>query len=266
MNLQLLNHAEVYYQLAGFSKLPVPWWVTPKVSAITKPRERNDFLIKEKALVGSAEQSFLQLAFENKMPKGRFLATTPCFRDEPKIDELHQYYFLKTELIDTENANRESLLQIIEISRVFFEKFVRVEVVETGENSYDIQEIKNGIELGSYGIRETSFGKRKFAWIFATGCAEPRLSLAVEANKRMGYHHDLSIPKSELGSITKIFEELHELQDAALNKQKLLILCELADLIGAIKGYLAKGQPEIKLRDLNDMSRLTERAFKVGSR
>ena len=39
-------------------------------------------------------------------------------------------------------------------------------------HTYDIVDLKNGIELGSYGIRQF----KDYKWIFATGLAEPRFS------------------------------------------------------------------------------------------
>jgi len=49
------------------------------------------------------------------------------------------------------------------------ENFLKIKTIELNK-SYDIE--FNGIELGSYGIRECEY----LSWIYATGCAEPRLS------------------------------------------------------------------------------------------
>ena len=49
-----------------------------------------------------------------------------------------------------------------------------IHVKYMGKEMYDIESC-NGIELGSYGIREFA----GFRWIYGTGVAEPRLSLCI---------------------------------------------------------------------------------------
>lgn len=49
------------------------------------------------------------------------------------------------------------------------------------------------------------------------------------AGRTHGYHLQ-SIPKGEVGCISKITEECLELSDAAVQGCKILVLCELADL------------------------------------
>jgi|WetSurMetagenome_2_1015567.scaffolds.fasta_scaffold70102_1 hypothetical protein len=266
MNLQLLNNAEIYYQLNGFKKIEAPWTVKKEISDLTKPPQRRDFLLEGEVLVGSAEQSFLDLYFSNRLQDGRYVSTTPCFRDEEVLDDLHRQYFLKTELIQIGNVNLRSLQEIITIALGFFSQFIPVDVIKLDEESFDIYSKKSHIELGSYGIRRFSLNGQKIEYIFATGCAVPRLSSVIKKEKKIGYHQDLAIPKTSVGSILKVFEEVHELQDAVLQKQKVLALCELADLVGAIDLYLKENKTNLSLHDLQKMSRLTRRAFKVGSR
>jgi len=81
----------------------------------------------------------------------------------------------------------------------------------------------------------------------------------------MGYHLK-KIEKGELGEASKILEEAQELMDAEEQGIKILALCELADLVGAIDQYLRKHHPELKLNDLMRMAAATESAFKDGSR
>lgn len=80
-----------------------------------------------------------------------------------------------------------------------------------------------------------------------------------------GYHTE-KIVKGELGKISKIQEELDELKDAEKQNVKLLMLCELADIVGAVKFYLNVKFPGWTISDLSDMADLTERAFRVGQR
>ena len=67
----------------------------------------------------------------------------------------------------------------------------------------------------------------------------------------MAGYHLKHIPRGSLGDSSKIEEELHELQDAEEQGIKILMLCELSDLVGAIDAYLAKHFPEISLKDLD---------------
>lgn len=80
----------------------------------------------------------------------------------------------------------------------------------------------------------------------------------------MGYHNT-EIPKGVLGEFSKIEEEFLEAVDAQLQKNNLMTLLELSDLIGAIEQYAVQ-KHNITLADLITMKEATERAFKDGSR
>lgn len=84
-------------------------------------------------------------------------------------------------------------------------------------------------------------------------------------DKNPGYHL-ADIPKGVLGDISKIIEEAKELEDAHNQGAEIMVLIELADLIGAIRLYLSTHHPSIKLSDLMTMADITERAFKAGHR
>ena len=79
----------------------------------------------------------------------------------------------------------------------------------------------------------------------------------------MGYHVR-QITKGKLGEVSKIREELNELEDAMNQNNRILALCELADLYGAIKAFaytIGSNMEEIKT-----MADATESAFKDGTR
>jgi hypothetical protein len=178
----MINYANIsksleFYEENGFTRIEVPWTVSQAVSAITKPKHCIDYVLNHngKTLVASGEQSFLYLYLKNHLPKGKFQAVTPCFRDET-FDVLHSKYFIKNELIDTQDVSESNLMDIVGIARDFFSLFIgkdKIAVVETKEG-FDIMCVTGGkqIELGSYGIRSCEF----LDWVYATGCAEPRLS------------------------------------------------------------------------------------------
>lgn len=79
----------------------------------------------------------------------------------------------------------------------------------------------------------------------------------------MGYHQR-EIKKGTLGEFSKIREEIEELLDAHQQGIKMLELCELCDLFGAIEAYIAKNN--LTLEDLIKMKNLTKSAFESGDR
>jgi hypothetical protein len=80
----------------------------------------------------------------------------------------------------------------------------------------------------------------------------------------MGYHKT-KIEKGVIGEFSKIKEEFDELTDAYEQNAKLLQMCELADLVGAIEEY-SKNKFGISLNDLILFSNQTKSAFNEGSR
>ena len=79
----------------------------------------------------------------------------------------------------------------------------------------------------------------------------------------MGYHNRI-ILKGKYGEFSKIEEEMDELKNAIEQNNKILMICEMSDLIGAIEEFAAK--QGITLKDLKDFSDLTKSAFKEGKR
>lgn len=81
----------------------------------------------------------------------------------------------------------------------------------------------------------------------------------------MGYHI-ANIPRGIYGEISKIVEEALEAQDAEAQGCKVMVLVELADLYGAISGYLQQHHPTVTMNDLANMSDITRRVFTDGTR
>ena len=82
----------------------------------------------------------------------------------------------------------------------------------------------------------------------------------------MGYHLK-EIKRGVYGELSKIREEVDEMEDAAEQGNKLMVLIELSDLVGAIKGYLEKEYgDQMNLDDLVIMALATKRAFESGAR
>ena len=81
--------------------------------------------------------------------------------------------------------------------------------------------------------------------------------------ENLGYH-TTKIEKGEIGKISKIFEELYELQDAEKQNCKIMMMVELSDLYGAIEEY--SKNMGIDMSDLQSFSNITKRAFINGHR
>jgi hypothetical protein len=175
INYGILQSSVGHYESWGFQRIESPWTVTVPISDITKPKDLPkcfELNHNGKILVASGEQSFLYLYVKGFLPRGRFQTITPCFRYE-QFDEYHTKYFIKNELIDTLNTNRDDWIKLVDVARRFFIQFLpeaEVAVTSTGEMSCDLT--FRGMELGSYGIRECDF----LRWVYGTGVAEPRLS------------------------------------------------------------------------------------------
>lgn len=186
-----IRDAMDFYSWNHFNNVNVPYIVDVDVSGITKPGFCYDLHHnKNKVYVASGEQSFIQLMKENKLKDGQSMCITPCYRDEIDLDETHYLMFLKLELIiyykkwDDLNSfykeMDEKLNYMISVAKKFFEevtkiKFLKsdIQVIQINEDQYDI--IINGIEVGSYGIRETPYGN----FIYGTGLALPRFEQAI---------------------------------------------------------------------------------------
>lgn len=209
INYSIIHDSTIYYEQAGFQRIESPWAITKGISNITKPMGADDFTIaeKNKVLVASGEQSFLYLYSKGFLPKGKFQTITPCFRNDT-FDEFHTKYFIKNELIITDDVSKLALISMVRLARNFFRKYCLQEKLQSyagprdigyvddvhivtytggGEKiivtdfdkelnssylwpSYDLE--YNEIELGSYGIRRCGY----LNWIYGTGVAEPRLT------------------------------------------------------------------------------------------
>lgn len=168
-------------QYGGFRFIDVPWLVTERAIRSTFQGNIHEALPGQYA-VGSAEQSFAQLLLDGVLdPKESYVALSPCFRDEPVIDELHKPHFMKVELIRPfKGDGREDRLIALDAAywfntltdRYSYRCKHKVELVQTPEG-YDVN--VNGIEVGSYGIRHFE----GFSWVYGTAMAEPRFSTAM---------------------------------------------------------------------------------------
>ena len=176
----LLTDALAHYKNCGYQEAAVPWLVSKPAMQVTFPARDKVFAENNGGyetcygdLVGSAEQSFIQMQIDGLLPPGRYVALSPCFRIEPEYDDLHFPYFAKTELYVTDDPTLSHLNKIIEEALAYFRSLAdpRVEfTIEKTDIGYDIN--ANGTEVGSYNRVE----HQGVTWLCGTAMAEPRFS------------------------------------------------------------------------------------------
>lgn len=177
---QLIAQAQSYYESLGYKYVETPWLVPTYYTEQTKPFKDKSFVLdsdlfenQNSELVGSAEQGFLYLIDNQKIPLGKYCSISPCFRTE-SYDSLHQPWFLKLELIDCKSTNKTSLNNVLLDAFKFFQSITNgnLEIINLANNTYDIN--LNNIEIGSYGFRTIN----GVDYIYGTGLALPRFSVA----------------------------------------------------------------------------------------
>ena len=178
INWDWIGKAVQHYTDNEFIYKEAPWNVSEEAIITTIPNGRYPLKINHKFLnlgylVGSAEQSFIEMMLHDELSAGKYCAAGPCFRDED-IDEWHSYTFFKVELIEV-NPNSKNIFEIMDCAKDFMETLGNCKIiVEKTDEGFDL--IYKGIELGSYGYRTS----KNFNWIYGTGLALPRFSKVLE--------------------------------------------------------------------------------------
>lgn len=80
----------------------------------------------------------------------------------------------------------------------------------------------------------------------------------------MGYHLRPIVTEGVYGEPSKIREELEELEEALDQDNRILALCELADLYGALEAVAES--LGTSMLEVSQMAAATRRAFQDGSR
>jgi len=181
INYDLISKAQQFYTEGGYINIETPWMVSKDVAKITRPPNilnKDYFVNSNKCLVASGEQSFLYLYSKGQLLDGKWQTTTPCFRDE--VSYYHRKFFIKTELIEINPKNPTVSLDRILLhakSCIGLHTGISPEIRKT-DDGLDLE--IGGVEIGSYGIRKYS----NLTWVYGTGIAEPRLSIACEEYRR----------------------------------------------------------------------------------
>jgi|SRR6185436_1102696 len=181
INWTWIGQAVQYYVDNEFNYIEAPWIVQQSATEVTLPLFRRAFKVSHPVpnlnlgfLVGSAEQSFIQMMMDGDLSKGKYCAAGPCFRDEQIANEWQLHYFFKVELIEV-SPNSKNVFEVMDCARHFMEQIGNCNIrVEKTEEGFDL--ICKDIELGSYGFRTYD----NFSWTYGTGLALPRFSQMLE--------------------------------------------------------------------------------------
>lgn len=79
-------------------------------------------------------------------------------------------------------------------------------------------------------------------------------------------YHITPIIKGKAGEFSKIEEEFLEARDALLQENKVMLLVELSDLLGAVECYLEKNFPGVTLDHVVKQAKATNEVFRKGGR
>jgi seryl-tRNA synthetase len=173
INWSYVGRAIDFYVGAGFQYIEVPWIVSRESILSTLPVGKKGYTTELGGLVGSAEQSFIELMRGKLIDSRPYVAATPCFRDD-EPDDLHNPYFFKVELFSIRSKGFNNSRAFLDVAQRFFATLgAETRAVWTDAESYDIE--LNGVEIGSYGIHSIF----DFHWTYGTGLAEPRFSYAL---------------------------------------------------------------------------------------
>lgn len=176
INWQRVARAVAHYSSIGYQYVEAPWIVGDEALGVTLPPDKTGLRTQDGPLVGSAEQSFLQLMLDGQLSAGRYVAATPCFRDD-EVDDLHQRTFFKVELIRVFDDNQTASAlceQVVQDALGFFCSVAPADSLARRDTPIGCDIELDGVEIGSYGCRQY----RGHHWVYGTGLAEPRFSIA----------------------------------------------------------------------------------------
>jgi len=182
ISTSILMEALRFYSSKGYVPIDVPLVVDMDVSEHTKPKGVPELYHGKvgddhKVYIASAEQSFIQLHKEGKLPNGKYMAVTPCYRHERFTSNTHYLMFMKLELIVVGGitfGNCDDIIEnVADDAREFYSKQGHYVTEWNNDNEIDLTN-RHNVELGSYGYRRMLDGT---GYVYGTGCAFPRISL-----------------------------------------------------------------------------------------
>jgi len=256
----ILADAISFYRDRDYTYIEVQWTAPEKAMTVTTPGNALLFPFRNDFLVASGEQSFIHMMQIKALRNGKYMCVTPCFRDEEQYNKYTKPYFMKVELIVVGEENDDYIEDVLQDAEAFFNRYLPKPVTRL-KTEIGIDLMCDDIELGSYGSRNHKTTK---PWVYGTGVAEPRFSQVLQDIP--GGYSVRRIPKGEFGELSKIREEVEELDDAMRQEARIMALVELADLYGAMEGFLERHMPGATMKDVQTMSAITRRVFENGYR
>lgn len=92
-----------------------------------------------------------------------------------------------------------------------------------------------------------------------------KMLTVIPHEERSSPYHLKPIARGIYGELSKVYEEVEELKDAEIQRNPILMLCEIADMLGAIDGYLQQHH-NMTIDDAFKMTKLNRKAFESGYR
>ncbi len=170
ISLSDLCKAKELYELEGYSPVDVPHIIKKEYSEHTKPEGVPDLHHSHDLVYcASSEQSFIQMLEEDQLGFGNYQSLAPCYRPEPNLNKDSCLVFLKLELISV-LSELDPEQMAFTAQKVMAELGVKNTQLVNTPDGIDI-ETPQGLELGSYGFRETPSG---IPYTYGTGIAFPR--------------------------------------------------------------------------------------------
>lgn len=182
MDWHRISHALLMARTSGYKQIHTDWIVAPQFAAITKPPDAIPMNVSGAfagELVASGEIGLLKyLASNPPEPNSKFVTCTPCFRHETEyIPGFKEPWFLKVELmIANPSDDLKAAAGVLAMAKIIMGTWTRKLVFDASIGDLNL----NGIEVGSYGIRE----HQGLKWAYGTGLAEPRFGYALTQGKR----------------------------------------------------------------------------------
>lgn len=168
IDLNLISNAIKTFKNNGYLPISVPMLVKEQYSNITLPEDRVNYHHNDELVyVGSAEQSFIQMIDEGLITNhGKYMAITPCVRDELILDDSHLHSFLKIELVIWDHyPNDETILKAVQ---KFYESIIPNDCKLTITKDNGVFDINiNDTEVGSYGYRKLNNGILSYGTLLA---------------------------------------------------------------------------------------------------
>ena len=188
IDYSIIAAASEKYAALGYIRIEVPWIVQCAAIAETYPihdAPEGACEVRRNSrhtgyLVGSAEQSFLQMMLEGRLPPGRYQAISPCFRGDA-TSHTHREYFMKLELFATsggsggDDALDQMMTDALSVMQAHTYQRLELFATDAGHDIGFIHPALGELELGSYGRRQSE-SNPKLTWTYGTGIAEPRFS------------------------------------------------------------------------------------------